>query len=202
MTASQSPKLSVGVRVSGGGANDKYFMNKYFYNTSVTSPSMDSIFEDIKLNNIKFTPTVDKFQFLGRGVSQELVQQDKFLMYINQHVKDSGKLRLYKFPAMTYYVFHVDVYNKYNFNYTFEPYNSFSLFKATDEDIVPDSVHKSNFNIINLSYTPKTWYLFNAQIPHCVFNLDRNDRYLLSYTVSKNCHLSYSEILEITKDFL
>jgi hypothetical protein len=176
-------------------------MNKYFYNTSVTSPLMDSIFEDINLNNIKFTPTVDNIQLVGRGVPQGLIQQDKFLTYLNSHVKDFGKLELFKFPAMTYYFFHIDVYNKYNFNYTFETYNSFSLFKATDEDTVSETKLKSNFNVVDLPYTPKTWYLFNAQIPHGVFNLDVKDRYLLSFTVSKDCELSYLEMLEISKNF-
>jgi len=176
-------------------------MNKYFYNTSITSPLMDSIFEDIKLNNIKFIPTFDKIQWVGKGVSQELVQKDKFLTYLNSYVKDSGKLELYKYPAMTYYFFHTDVYNKYNFNYTFESYNSFSLFKATEEDTVQENALKTNCNIINLPYTPKTWYLFNAQIPHGVFNLDEKDRYLLSYTVSKECKLTYLEMIEILKNF-
>ena len=53
-----------------------------------------------------------------------------------------------------------------------------------------------------LRYEPNYWYLFNADISHSVYNLDKQWRYLLTYTVPRNTEISYDRALEISKEFL
>lgn len=112
-----------------------------------------------------------------------------------------GALNIFKFPSMTHYQWHIDRFAKYNFNYVFDSYNSNSLFKAIEEDSNMEDIHKSNFNVIEVPYIPKKWVLFNAQIQHCVNNLDTKNRFVLSYSVWKGCQISYEEMIEIVKSY-
>lgn len=174
-------------------------MDKYFLPTTISSKVFNEIFDHIDL--IEFSHFGEKMQWKGKNIDQNIKFKDPFLYYLDQHFKEHGKLQLLKFPAQTYYKFHIDKYNKFNFNYTFEHYESLSLFKALPEDSNNDSLHDENFNIIKLSYQPNYWYLFNAQIPHGVINLDKKHRYVLTYTVSKESDISYDKAIDITKKF-
>jgi phage anti-repressor protein len=52
------------------------------------------------------------------------------------------------------------------------------------------------FKIEELSYKPQTYYLFNTQVTHTVYNFETT-RYLLSIEFAKNKEqLSYEELLK------
>ena len=179
----------------------------YFYNTDQINQE-EYILNLIKSNEIYFIRNRYNFQWIGvpkekiiKDILEKYVNEDNFLNHIDKFIKPYGKLELFKFPPMTQYDWHVDTYNKCNFNLVFEHYNSLSLFKTKKEDSNNSDLHFSNFNIISLNYVPKTWYLFNTQLEHTVINLDEKVRYLLSYTVHKDCPLNYQQILEIVQDF-
>lgn len=174
-------------------------MDKYFLSTTICSEVFNEMFDNI--NSIEFSHFGERIQWKGKNIDQSIKLQDPFLYYLDQFFGNHGKLQLLKFPAHTYYKFHIDKYNKFNFNYTFEHYESLSLFRALPEDSDHDNLHDENFNIIKLSYEPNKWYLFNAQIPHAVINLDEKHRYVLTYTVSKESDISYETAVDIIKKF-
>jgi hypothetical protein len=46
-------------------------------------------------------------------------------------------------------------------------------------------VRKMNSEILELKYLPKTYYLFNTQEEHCVFNCGLENRYMLTFSPGK-----------------
>ena len=138
----------------------------------------------------------DQHQVLG--FSQIYIEQDSFLKYISKKIP--GTLKLFKFPPHCYYKWHRDGNNLYNFNLTFTAQEAFVLFENINKDT--QLFHEAITPVSTLKYEPKNWYLFNADIPHSVYNLDNEWRYLLTYNVPKTTEISYLEALELCKKFV
>ena len=132
-----------------------------------------------------------------KGFPQTYIEQDSFLKYISKKIP--GTLRLFKFPPHCYYKWHRDGNNLYNFNLTFTAQEAFALFENISKDT--QLFHDAITPISILKYEPRNWYLFNADIPHSVYNLDKQWRYLLTYTVPRTTEISYLEALEFGKIF-
>ena len=141
-------------------------------------------------------PRHDQHQVLG--FSQTYIEQDSFLKYISKKIP--GNLKLFKFPPRCCYRWHRDGDNLYNFNLTFIAQDAFVLFENVNKDT--QFFHTAIIPVSILKYEPKNWYLFNADIPHSVYNLDSEWRYLLTYNVPKTTEISYLEALELCKKFV
>ena len=56
------------------------------------------------------------------------------------------------------------------------------------------------FNIEELKYKPATYYIFNTQIPHTVYNFETT-RYLMSVEFAKEKHeLSFDQLVNDIKE--
>jgi hypothetical protein len=93
-----------------------------------------------------------------------------------------------------FYKWHTDTYAAVHINMLLEDYNSKTLFEV--EEPYPQVKM-----FTELKYTPGKWYLFNAQERHCVMNFDSRDRYLLSYTITKENTQGIDNVYEHVLDW-
>lgn len=133
-------------------------------------------------------------QWQPKIFDQGLINLDPFLEKFHNNL--NGRLNLFKFPPNTFYQWHCDGENEFNLNLTLKDYEkSFVVFEKIDQN--SNITHKNSKEVIELKYQPLVWHVFNAQIPHTIFNLDKETRYLLTYNVSKNAEVSYEDFLSI-----
>jgi hypothetical protein len=116
-------------------------------------------------------PWDEHFGFDAVPVDSCWIETEPALCKVNQlqPIKQLGLLRI---PPQSMYDWHVDQYRLSCLNLLIsQNHHSHTLFGIQRNYI--------NKNICELQYEPKTYYLFNNQIEHCVINLD-SPRYLLS----------------------
>ena len=165
-------------------------MIEYFYNTNIVSTITDRVAEKFDRYLWDSGPTSGQWQ--PKFFDQSLIQLDPFLSSF--HSKLQGRLNLFKFYPCTCYQWHVDGLNSFNFNLVFKEHkNSFVVFEKLTQDT--SVVHKYSKEVVELKYVPLTWHVFNAQIPHTIFNLDNEIRYLLTYMVRKTSSISYEDFI-------
>lgn len=170
-------------------------MEDYFYKTDFQSPITDIFFENIE--NYIWTSGARKSQWEVVDVDQNLISLDPLLAEI--HCEWHGRLNFFKFPPKSNYIWHRDGINQFNINLIIKKQDSFTLFESHEKDFVADDFHRALKPITLLDYEPKFWYLFNAQIPHTVFNLSQEIRYLVSYNVFKSPDIDYITALDRVK---
>ena len=167
-------------------------MIEYFYNTKIHSPISDVIFRN--LNNYEWWPGPRKNQWQPKYFDQNLINLDPFLKKF--HPKLKGYLNLFKFYPNTYYDWHCDGIKEFNFNLPLKHYErSFIVFEKINQNV--DIIHRNSKEIVELEYQPLTWHIFNAQIPHTIFNLDKEPRYILTYNISKEIRISYKDFISM-----
>jgi hypothetical protein len=171
-------------------------MEKYFLKTSHKSEIHEKIFS-LKDHFDWYTGRKND-QFQVKNLSQSYILKDKFLSYISKEIP--GTIKLFKFPPGCMYRWHKDGNNIFNFNLTFKKQKSIVFFQNDDYD--PTNFHPALQPIVHLEYEPEFWYLFNANMSHCIFNYDNDWRYLLTYTVPRITEISYSKALNIVKEFI
>lgn len=111
------------------------------------------------------------FDFDAIQLPQDFLKVEPLLAAVHE-VHPIKSLGLLKVPAKTMYNWHTDDYRLSCINLLVNKnHNSHTLFGKQKDSI--------NKDIIELKYKPKTFYLFNNQVEHCVINLDV-DRYLFS----------------------
>lgn len=167
-------------------------MIEYFYNTKIRSPISDTIIDN--LENYQWWTGRRGGQWQPTIFDQTLIDKDPFLKKIHDRLQ--GRINLFKFPPNTYYQWHCDGTNSFNLNLTLKNYDrSFIVFEKINQN--PNVIHKNSKEIVELRYEPLTWYVFNAQIPHTIFNLENEFRYILTYNVSKDTGISYQDFFKI-----
>lgn len=167
-------------------------MKEYFYNTKISSPISDLL--PSQLDNYDWWKGVRNNQWQPKHFDQALIFRDNFLRRFHSLLK--GRLNVFKFPANTYYHWHCDGVKAFNINLTLDDYkNSFVIFEKIDQNT--NITHASSKEIVELKYQPLVWHVFNAQIPHTIFNLDNTPRYILTYNVSKDRSISYNDFLSM-----
>ena len=164
-------------------------MNRYFYDTGLSSPITDIIFK--KLSGYNWWLGTKNDQYQVRSFDQNLINLDPLLK--KYHGLLRGRLNLFKFPPMTSYQWHRDGSNLFNFNLVFEESRSFTVFKEDPQDL--SKTHKNSQSLIELKYQPLRWYVFNAQVEHTVFHLGDRDRLLLTYTVPIESTIDYRAVI-------
>jgi len=129
---------------------------------------------------------IDYYNFKAKLVPHEILFQDEFFKWlINRYDFIAGILRLDPYVC---YDWHTDTRRGVGINMLLTPHSrNFCVFAPKKSDQV--------FKIEELQYKPSTYYLFNTQVDHTVYNFETT-RYLLSIEFAKEKHeLSYDDLL-------
>ena len=127
------------------------------------------------------------YNFDAKQLPHELIFKDEFFRWLSQrHSFIAGVLRL---DPYTCYNWHTDTRRGVGVNMLLTPNTrSFCAFTAGLDQLV--------FEIEELKYKPNTYYLFNTQVPHTVYNFETT-RYLMSVEFAKDKdQLSFNDLLK------
>ena len=155
---------------------------KPYYELPVQSIIVPQLLELIQ-NNDKW---IEYFSFPAMPISYEILFQDTFFKRLfERHRFVPGILKMEPFKC---YDWHVDANRGVGINQLLTPdTRSFCVFAPQRG--------KLNFPIEELRYKPSTYYLFNTQVEHTVYNFDET-RYLLSIEFEKDKNaLSFSDLI-------
>ena len=119
---------------------------------------------------------IDYFNFKAKLVPPEVLFQDEFFKWlVKRYDFIAGILKLDPYVC---YDWHTDTRRGVGINMLLTPHaRSFCAFAPKKTEQV--------FKIEELSYKPMTYYLFNTQVEHTVYNFEAT-RYLLSIEFAKN----------------
>ena len=131
------------------------------------------------------------FNFQVKQIPQDLLNKDPFLLWLaNRYNYVSGVLKLDPYVC---YDWHKDTRRGVGVNMLITPnINSYCLFANNRDTVV--------FKIDELQYKPNTYYLFNTQVDHTVYNFE-STRFMLSieFQLDKD-HLTFDQLLKDIKD--
>ena len=127
-------------------------------------------------------------------LSSEIWKQERSLHELNEKFKFE-KVGLIRIPPYFNYNWHQDTNRGCSINMLLSHEKSYTFFSDPTSDTfqLPEGV---NSHFIELDYEPNTFYAFNSQRLHCVFNFEK-PRYLFSceFAQQKN-ELSYERLCE------
>lgn len=129
---------------------------------------------------------INYYNFKAKLVPHEILFQDEFFKWlIKRYDFIAGILRL---DPYTCYNWHTDTRRGVGINMLLTPHSrSFCAFAPDTSDQV--------FKIQELKYKPSTYYIFNTQVPHTVYNFETT-RYLMSVEFAKETEeLSFEDLL-------
>lgn len=115
-------------------------------------------------------------------IDNSWIEQELALSQVHKlhPIKQLGLLRV---APYSFYDWHVDVYRQSCINMLINlDHHSHTLFGYQQDEHTKD--------VIELRYQPRTFYLFNNQIDHCVANLD-GPRYVFSLYFNKETHFEF-----------
>lgn len=156
---------------------------KPYYEIGRKSTIKDQLFD------FAITPSewIKYYNFDAKVVPQEILIEDDFFKWLFQRYSFiAGILRL---DPYTCYDWHIDTRRGVGINMLLTPNTrSFCVFKFDLDQLV--------FNIEELKYKPNTYYLFNTQVPHTVYNFETT-RYLFSIEFAKDKdELSFNDLIK------
>ena len=118
-------------------------------------------------------PWQEHYGFNAIQIDNKWINKEPALKEVHK-IHPIKQLGLLKIPKKSFYNWHVDDFRQSCINLLVsKELNSYSMFGEHDGNYYHN-------NIIQLSYKPNTYYLFNNQNNHCVLNLNETDRYLFS----------------------
>ena len=145
-------------------------------------------------------PHRNAYGFEVTPLSQEIWKQEKLLRVTNERFK-LRNIGLIRIPPYFNYNWHVDTNRGCSINMLLSHGKSHTFFseRSLSHHGAPHRLHESfsnNGQFIELNYEPNTFYAFNSQKLHCVFNFEK-PRYLFSceFFQQKN-ELSYERLCE------
>jgi len=147
-----------------------------------------TIFKD--LQDFAFSPSewVEHYNFDAKRIPPEIIFQDDFFIWLSHRYSFvAGVLKL---DPHTCYDWHTDTRRGVGINMLLTPptQRQACLFKVDSNQNV--------FKIEELQYKPATYYLFNTQVPHTVYNFETT-RYLMSIEFAKDKdELSFDDLLK------
>ena len=155
---------------------------KPYYEIGNKSTIKDEVFD------IAITPGewVKYFNFDARPILPEVILKDDFFKWLaDRYSFMGGVLRL---DPYTCYNWHTDTRRGVGINMLLTPNTrSFCAFGFDPSQLV--------FKIEELKYKPNTYYLFNTQMPHTVYNFETT-RYLFSVEFAKDKdELSFKDLV-------
>ena len=146
-----------------------------------------TIYKD--LQDFAFQPSewTEYYNFEAKHIPHELIFQDDFFRWLAQRYNFMGGIL--RLDPYTCYDWHTDTRRGVGINMLLTPgMRSFCAFTDNKTDAV--------FKIEELQYKPSTYYLFNTQVPHTVYNFETT-RYLMSIEFAKDKdELSFEDLLK------
>ena len=141
------------------------------------------------LEDFAFSPSdwLPYYNFDAKRIPPEIVFQDDFFIWLSHRY--SFVAGILKLDPYVCYDWHTDTRRGVGINILLTPFDrSVSAFTHNKEDAV--------FKIDELKYKPGTYYLFNTQVSHTVYNFETT-RYLMSIEFAKNKdELSFNDLLK------
>ena len=131
------------------------------------------------------------YNFDARPIAPDTILKDDFLSWLAKRYNFmAGVLKL---DPYTCYNWHTDTRRGVGINMLLTPNTrSFCAFGVDPKELV--------FKIEELNYKPNTYYLFNTQVPHTVYNFETT-RYLFSIEFEKDKdQLSFEDLVNDVKD--
>jgi hypothetical protein len=156
---------------------------KPYYEIGKKSTIKDEVF-DFAISPSEWMPY---YNFDAKQLPHELIYKDDFFVWLSQRYNFiAGVLKL---DPYTCYNWHTDTRRGVGVNMLLTPNTrSFCAFSDDADQLV--------FKIEELKYKPSTYYLFNTQIPHTVYNFETT-RYLLSVEFAKDKdELSFEDLVK------
>ena len=156
---------------------------KPYYEIGRKSTIKDEVF-DFAISPTEWMPY---YNFDAKPLPHELIFKDEFFRWLSQRYSFiAGVLRL---DPYTCYNWHTDTRRGVGINMLLTPNTrSFCAFGVDSDQLV--------FKIEELKYKPNTYYLFNTQVPHTVYNFETT-RYLMSVEFAKDRdQLSFNDLLK------
>ena len=139
----------------------------------------------------KSTEWTDYYNFKAKPIYPDILIADPFLKWLASKYDFAGGIL--RMDPYTCYDWHTDTRRGVGINMLLTPFNrSSSVFAPNKEGQV--------FKIEEVPYKQNTYYAFNTQIPHTVYNYSAT-RYLFSIEFLKNKdELTFDELVTIIKD--
>jgi hypothetical protein len=156
---------------------------KPYYEIGKKSTIKDEVF-DFAISPTEWMPY---YNFDAKPLPHEIIFKDEFFIWLSHRYNFiAGVLRL---DPYTCYNWHTDTRRGVGINMLLTPNTrSFCAFGIDSDQLV--------FKIEELKYKPSTYYLFNTQVPHTVYNFETT-RYLMSIEFAKNKdELSFEELVK------
>lgn len=134
----------------------------------------------LPLTEFAFRPTewTPYYNFSAKRVPPEIIFEDPFFIWLSHNY--SFVAGILKLDPYTCYDWHKDTRRGVGINMLLTPHQrSFCVFRQDNRS------NEAVFKTEELSYKPMTYYLFNTQIDHTVYNFETT-RYLLSIDFAKD----------------
>lgn len=142
-----------------------------------------------ELEDFAFSPSdwLPYYNFDAKRIPPEIVFQDDFFIWLSRRY--SFVAGILKLDPYVCYDWHIDTRRGVGVNMLLTPFDrSVCAFKVDLDQTV--------FKIDELKYKPGTYYLFNTQVSHTVYNFETT-RYLMSIEFAKNKdELSFNDLLK------
>lgn len=142
-----------------------------------------------ELQDFAFSPSewTQYYNFDAKHIPHEIIFQDDFFRWLIQRYNFMGGIL--KLDPYTCYDWHTDTRRGVGINMLLTPeMRSICAFTHNKEDAV--------FKIEELKYKPSTYYIFNTQVPHTVYNFETT-RYLMSIEFAKDKdELTYENLVK------
>lgn len=137
------------------------------------------------------TPWFPYYNFSAKPVSPEIIAKDEFFRWL--HARYEFLAGILKLDPYTCYSWHKDTRRGVGINMLLTPHaRSICAFADDTNDTV--------FKFEELKYKPITYYIFNTQAKHTVYNFETT-RYLFSVEFAKDKNqLTYAELCQDIKD--
>jgi len=127
------------------------------------------------------------YNFNVKPIPTELIAQDNFFKWL--HARYGFVVGVLKLDPYTCYDWHTDTRRGVGVN---------MLLTTFDRSVCAFAPNKEGaaFKIEELKYKPATYYIFNTQVPHTVYNFETT-RYLMSVEFAKDKgELSFDDLLK------
>ena len=131
-------------------------------------------------------PWFPHYNFNVKPIPSDITHKDNFFKWL--HARYEFIVGIIKLNPYTCYDWHTDTRRGVGINMLLTPFDrSVCAFAPNKEGTV--------FEIEELKYKPATYYIFNTQVPHTVYNFETT-RYLMSVEFAKDkSELSFEDLL-------
>jgi len=137
---------------------------------------------------------VDYYGFEATPIPPEIWKQEKLLCAVNEEFKFEN-VGLIRIPPHFNYDWHVDTNRGCSINMLLSHERSHAFFANEGRDH-QDHSYGCNGHFVELDYEPDTFYVFNSQRLHCVYNFEK-PRYLFTCEfLQRKGELSYGMLCE------